>query len=112
MTATAEKILAVEVTRQAGQAVVTAEGEVDLSAAPIFREALRNAEAMDEPQILVDLTRVTYMDSSGVYALLDLYRSYGERADGIRLRVGDGPAGRVIQLARLDSIIPVEGAVN
>lgn len=104
----AEKILEVEVSRHPGQALVVAKGEIDYSAARTLREALRNALALEEDSILVDLTGVRYMDSSGVYALLDAWREGGGRHDFLRLRVGTSPAARVIHLAGVDQLMAVE----
>jgi len=105
----AEKILEVEVSRHPGQARVVAKGEIDYSAARTLREALRDALALREASILVDLTGVRYMDSSGVYALLDTWREGGGRHDFLRLRVGNSPAARVLQLAGIDQLMEVDG---
>jgi anti-anti-sigma factor len=103
-----EKILEVEVSRRPGHALVVARGEIDYSAARTLREALRNAVALHEDSILVDLTAVGYMDSSGVYALLEAWREGGGRPDFLRLKVGDSPAARVLQLAGVDQLMDVE----
>ncbi len=49
--------------------VVAVEGEVDLSAAALFEESLAIAEATDAAAIVVDLDRVSFMDSAGVHVL-------------------------------------------
>jgi anti-anti-sigma factor len=46
--------------------VVAVEGEVDLSAAALFEESLAIADATDAATIVVDLDRVSFMDSAGV----------------------------------------------
>jgi anti-sigma B factor antagonist len=50
--------------------VVVVEGELDLAAAPDFSAWLARAETSPAPAIVVDLDRVSFMDSSGVHALL------------------------------------------
>lgn len=106
----AEKILEMEVSRRGAEAVVVAHGEIDHSAVREFREALRDAAAYAQPKILVDLTDVRYMDSSCVYALLDLWRDSGCRRDAVRLRVGSTPAAKVLKLAGLERIMQVDSA--
>ena len=51
-----------------GTPVVTAIGEIDMSNADRFRDALGQAVA-DGGRLVVDLTRVEYLDSAGVHAL-------------------------------------------
>jgi anti-sigma B factor antagonist len=52
-----------------GQTVLTATGEIDMSNAGAFREALGQA-ATGEAEFVVDLTEVSYLDSAGLTALL------------------------------------------
>ena len=51
-----------------GTAVVTAVGEIDMSNADKFRDALSQPATAGGP-VVVDLTRVEYLDSAGVHAL-------------------------------------------
>jgi anti-anti-sigma factor len=51
-----------------GTPVVTAVGEIDMSNADSFLEALGQA-ASEGGRLVVDLTRVEYLDSAGVHAL-------------------------------------------
>ena len=50
--------------------IVRAVGELDVASAPSFEEELRHALATDASAIVVDLARVTFMDSTGLRALL------------------------------------------
>ncbi len=55
-----------------GTAVVTAVGEIDMSNADSFRSALGQAAseaAGEDVRLVVDLTRVSYLDSAGVHVL-------------------------------------------
>jgi anti-sigma B factor antagonist len=62
--------LEVSVRRDAnGVVVLTAAGEIDMSNAAGFRDALDQAGA-DDAAFIVDLTRVDYLDSAGLTALL------------------------------------------
>jgi anti-sigma B factor antagonist len=50
--------------------VLPLEGDIDLHVSPVVREAL-NAMIKKKPaRIVIDLSRVTYIDSSGVAALI------------------------------------------
>jgi len=52
-----------------GVMVLTAAGEIDMSNAAAFRDALSQAGA-DDAAFIVDLIRVDYLDSAGLTALL------------------------------------------
>jgi anti-anti-sigma factor len=52
-----------------GNQVLSATGEIDMSNAADFRDALAQA-ATTAPQFTVDLTAVDYLDSAGLTALL------------------------------------------
>ena len=52
-----------------GAQVLTAVGEIDMSNADSFREALSRASAADGRPVVVDLTGVEYLDSAGLTVL-------------------------------------------
>jgi anti-anti-sigma factor len=60
--------------------VVAVEGEVDLCAASLFGQSLAIAAASETHAIVLDLDQVSFMDSSGVHALLQF--SLSERGTG------------------------------
>jgi len=52
-------------------AVVSVHGEIDLATAPMLREALVPVLERDRGPVVVDLSEVEFMDSSGVHVLVD-----------------------------------------
>ena len=64
------ELLAVAVDVKGSSTVVTARGEVDLYTAPLLRTALQEAIDGRAQCVVVDLTEVTFMASSGLAALL------------------------------------------
>jgi anti-sigma B factor antagonist len=60
--------------------VVAVEGNVDLDSAAVFAESLAVAEATDAAMIVVDLDRVSFMDSAGLHVLLQFSVSEDNRA--------------------------------
>ena len=88
--------------------VIAPEGELDLAHLGDFRAALSDAAAEDETAVVVDLSGVTFIDSSGLGALVELHTRL--RRDGRRLAViapgGSAPAV-LIDLAGLRSRLPI-----
>ncbi|MFC7534876.1 STAS domain-containing protein [Actinoplanes sp. GCM10030250] len=56
--------------RPDGALALTAVGEIDMSNAAVFAEALAEAVAQSEPRpVVIDLTEVEYIDSAGLASL-------------------------------------------
>jgi anti-sigma B factor antagonist len=53
-----------------GSSVVAA-GEIDMASAPVLRDAFENAVTQTPENLVVDLTKVTFMDSSGISVLFE-----------------------------------------
>ncbi|MGV9408365.1 STAS domain-containing protein [Nocardia sp. NPDC003693] len=63
------QLLRVQVLTEGPVPIVVAAGEVDVLSVPLFDDALRRALDEDPPTIMVDLTRVVFLDSAGLAVL-------------------------------------------
>jgi anti-anti-sigma factor len=93
---------------RAGVVRVCVVGEVDLCTAPLLEEALvRELDAATD--LVLDLSEVSFLDSSGLHAIVSAARS--ARASGGMLIV-DSPlpaqARRVIEITHLEELLHVE----
>jgi anti-anti-sigma factor len=81
--------------------VVAANGDLDLSTAPELEHALVTAQA-EGRDVVLDLRGVTFMDSSGLRAILAA--DARARSSGARFVLAEGPPNvhRVFQLTLLD----------
>jgi len=90
----------------AGGLCVRVRGEIDIDSVGAMVRELRAAEAGDAPSIVLDLSAVSFLDSSGVSALVR--GALRSQADGDRLRVVTSPAvDRVIDLCGLRGRLPL-----
>ena len=55
-------------------AVLSAHGEIDLRTAPVLREVLRPVLEQATGRVVVDLSEVPFMDSTGVHVLVETLR--------------------------------------
>ena len=62
----------VEVVNANGRAIVSVRGEINMSCGSAFRDALRAAQQVS-PDVIVDLSGVSFMDSTGLNALIGAY---------------------------------------
>lgn len=83
-------------------------GEMDLSNAGEVERELLHAEATDAAAILVDLSDLSFMDSTGIRLLIAA--DARSRADSCRLRLTRPPAAvfRVLCIAGVDGLLPFE----
>jgi len=87
-----------------GTLVVTAAGEIDQQTAGSLREALDLPDGV-APHVVLDLSQVTFMDSSGINILLAVHQTLAQ-ADGWLRLAGTAPSVlRIIQLVGIDGVI-------
>ncbi|MCW2999639.1 MAG: anti-sigma factor antagonist [Solirubrobacterales bacterium] len=96
-----------EARRTTGLTHVVPAGELDLVTAPLLSRALREAEQQTDA-ILLDLTRVSFMDSSGLAAVLEAVQRSREHDRVLRIRPGEGAVIRVLALANVLEDLPLE----
>lgn len=103
--------LQLEMTADATTFLVVLHGECDLSSLTPLRAAFQRAVASDCPEVVVDLEFCTFIDSTGIGALLGLNRSLA-RVVGRDLRILPGPpvVQRVFAICDLLDILPFEDA--
>jgi anti-sigma B factor antagonist len=86
--------------------IVHLSGEVDLSRSPAAREAILDT-LLQRHNLLVDLSQVSYIDSSGVASLVEGFQvARQKRLDFALIGVSDA-AMSVLRLARLDQVFPI-----
>ena len=89
-----------------GALIVCFEGEVDLDNSPKAREVLRESVGRSQ-KVLVDLSGVAYIDSSGVASLVEAFQQAKRRGSEFALVAVSAAALRVLSLARLDKVFVI-----
>ena len=96
---------------QDGNLIVELEGEVDLSRAPELRRMLLDCVARGR-DVIVDLSRVSYIDSAGIASLVEALQLAGKNAIKFGLVAISAEALRVFQLARLDKVFTIHADLD
>jgi anti-sigma B factor antagonist len=99
--------LSVSETSEGGVHRLTPIGELDLATAPVLESAFEAAlRDHDAEMIVVDLTELSFIDSSGIHLLI---RMHGACADLDRLRVinGSRPVERLLDLTGVRAHLPI-----
>jgi len=95
-----------QVREEGGKYVVELDGEIDLDRAPEVRGVLLDSIARGR-DVLVDLSRVSYIDSSGIASLVEALQGAGKRGIALGLVSISPMALRVFELARLDKVFTI-----
>ncbi|MBL6958668.1 MAG: STAS domain-containing protein [Rhodospirillales bacterium] len=95
-----------EIKEEGGVIVIALEGDVDLESSPEARKVLLDCVGRKSP-IFVDLSGVSYIDSSGVASLVEALQTARKAGFGMSLVAVSQDALRVLQLAHLDKIFPI-----
>ncbi len=96
------RTIKVETRTVQGAPVIHVRGVVDLTTSPLLRDALLDNARRTTGPVLVDLSQVPYMDSSGVGTMVYLKRA-GDRAGREVVLIGLQPRVRsVFEITHLD----------
>jgi anti-sigma B factor antagonist len=90
--------LAVERTSRDGVDVLFVEGEIDVASAPRLIAALNDAVAEAARSVIIDLTSVGFMDSTGLALLINAHRRLTVRRKGFAVVCPAGPLRRVFEI--------------
>ncbi|MFM9500272.1 STAS domain-containing protein [Streptomyces galilaeus] len=96
---------------------MTVQGEIDYDVKDVLSEALLGEDGTGPPQrIVVDLSNVTFMDSSGINVFIAVYRQVEGSQGWLRIAGAQESVLHVLQLVGVDAVIPchptVEQALN
>jgi len=89
-----------------GFVLVRLKGEVDLSWSQQVRKTILDALGASG-KVGVDLSQVSYIDSSGIAALVEGFQSARSNGRKFGLVAVSGAVMSVLQLARLDKVFPL-----
>ncbi len=94
------------VEQESGYLIVNLEGEVDLNHSPEARKTILQC-LQRRSNLLVDLSAVTYIDSSGVASLVEGYQVAKTANLEFALIGVSESVMSVLHLARLDQVFPI-----
>jgi anti-anti-sigma factor len=93
-------------TRDEDLVVTTVRGEIDLDSSAQLNTVL-NKVPNDEPVVL-DMSEVTFMDSSGLAVLLRQSMSRREAGGALQIRHPSGPVRRLLEFCCLEHLLEPE----
>ena len=94
-----------------GKIVIALEGDIDLENAGEVRKALL-ANLKQKKDLLIDLSAVSYIDSSGIASLVEGLQVARKQKNELSLVSVSARALRVLELARLDKVFTIHADVS
>jgi anti-anti-sigma factor len=96
--------------------VLAVHGEIDIASAPRLITSLNEVLGECTSPVVVDLTEVAFMDSTGLALLLNAHRRLARRGQGFAVVCADGPVRRVFTITDMVETLRVrpdrDGAVQ
>ncbi len=79
-------------------------GSLDIATSPSLRAALLEAAEHEGHALVVDLSNLEFLDSTGLGALIGAHKRAGERHGTLRIVVGEG---QILRLLRITGLLDV-----
>lgn len=96
------------VSEAADRAIVSLDGELDLATAPQLREQLVTLAEKDGGDVVVDLTRLAFIDSTGLSVLVMALNRSRAAGGSIVLRNPSDSVMRILEITGLISVFGIE----
>jgi anti-sigma B factor antagonist len=97
----------VSVTSDAGSHSVALSGELDIATANQLTEQLEGVQPVSGDRLVIDLSAVSFMDSTGLRVLIAANRNATAGGYSLVIVTGESPAKRVLELTRMDEHMQV-----
>ncbi|MBT8202350.1 MAG: STAS domain-containing protein [Acidimicrobiia bacterium] len=101
----------IDVAEKADWTIVTVVGEIDLASAPNLESTLADRIGSGV-KLIVDLDRVTFIDSTGLRVLISSHREVENHGGSFAVVPGSGPVARLLDLTGVDQQMPIHNSVE
>lgn len=87
-----------------GYKILDAAGEIDVYTAPQFKEAVNQIINSGQKDLIVNMQRITYMDSSGFGTLLSATKRLRPEGGTVNLVACNSAIDRMLRITRLNTV--------
>lgn len=102
--------LEIERSEQGDAVVVAAKGEIDLASAPELERHLN--DAIGDGHVVIDLLGITFVDSTGLRALIMADERAREKGGRLTLVLAPGPVTKLFDITGVDQHLAVTDSVE
>ncbi|MEO5874911.1 MAG: STAS domain-containing protein [Streptosporangiaceae bacterium] len=108
----AEERLRLDQREEEGASIVRPVGEVDVFTAPILRELLVKLVEGGARRVIIDLSDVTFLDSTGLAILVGIWQRVRNHDGFFAVAAANERIERVLRTTRLDQSLRLHGTVE
>lgn len=101
-----------QVGEQAGRAVLTVAGDLDVQSAPQLRDRISELLDAGSTELVVDLRPAEFIDSSGLSAMVAGLKEVKEHGGDMAVVCPQGKIRRVIEIVALDQVFALYDSVD
>lgn len=87
---------------------IEVEGEIDAYTAPQLKERASSIDWTEETAVIIDLSNVTYMDSTGLGVFVGIYKRANAAGSKFQLRGLNERLYRLFEITGLHEVIDIE----
>lgn len=95
-----------------GWRCIAVEGEVDLATVEELESAIERVFSDDSHPLVIDLRESSFMDSTGLKALVMANRRFEESGRSFAVAVSSGPVARLMDLSGVESSVRIVGSTD
>jgi anti-sigma B factor antagonist len=95
-----------------GVVVVEPKGEIDVYTAPQLKEQAASAIEEGADRLVIDLSKVGFMDSSGLGVLVSLLKRVRDTGGTLRLVIPDERILKIFRITNLDKVFDIDPALS
>jgi anti-sigma B factor antagonist len=95
-----------------GLAVIAVVGEIDVATAPQLREAVHHVIAQGHATVVLDLLRVTFLDSTALGVLVGGLKRCRELGGDLHVVVTDPRIKKIFEITGLNKVFPIVDALS
>jgi anti-anti-sigma factor len=105
-------VFTLDVHHDADYLLLSPRGELDLHSCHLFRDRLTDLMRQPDLPLVLDLSDLQFIDSSGLGALLILLRAPVERRPRVVLSPANGAVARLLRTTRFDMLLTIHPSVE
>jgi anti-sigma B factor antagonist len=102
----------IETTTRGAAVVLGVRGEIDISTVPQLLQALAEQERQARQALVLDLTAVSFLDSSGLGALVGVQKEVAAAGGRLTVVCSDPKVLRIFSITRLTEVIDIVPTVD
>lgn len=107
------ELVELEIEERGEVVIARVRGELDIAVAPAMGDRIQAGVPTSARTLVIDLSDLDFMDSSGVAMLFSVARRLDSRRQELRVVSGSGhPVSRVLEIVEFDRAAPVHESLD